>query len=398
MTLGVFAVVATATVNITIIMERIECPAQPQDAEAVQSMASSSWAACSRIETDVKENNVPAGSDPPFASLLVPGFTKFSFSEMREATNNFSKDNFIGRGAFSCVYKGRLQDGQVVAIKRFGGPESFDGNYAEKEIQLISKLEHNNIVKCLGYALDEVQTAELTLPNSRIVLAEKRHFCIVNEYMPNGDLEGINDRGGVHWSSRLQLIQGIAQGIHYLHGKNIVHMDLKPNNILLDANMNAKITDFGLSMMFIDNQTEVMSDIVVGTQGYMAPEYIMEGKVSHKLDMFSFGVILLRAIIGGMFKDGPPRGIWDYNQDDLRDTRKMTGLLDPSLFHESQLEEIKSCFKIGLACVDSDHNKRPTIDEVIRKLDKIKQNAGTPENPSSMLRRQNTLTSMGRRH
>jgi len=72
--------------------------------------------------------------------------------------------------------------------------------------------------------------------------------------------------GGVHWSSRLQLIQGIAQGIHYLHGKNIVHMDLKPNNILLDANMNAKITDFGLSMMFIDNQTEVMSDIVVGTQ------------------------------------------------------------------------------------------------------------------------------------
>ena len=83
----------------------------------------------------------------------------------------------------------------MVAIKRFGGPESFDGNYAEKEIQLISKLEHNNIVKCLGYALDEVQTAELTLPNSRIVLAEERHFCIVNEYMPNGDLEGINDRG-----------------------------------------------------------------------------------------------------------------------------------------------------------------------------------------------------------
>ena len=82
----------------------------------------------------------------------------------------------------------------------------------------------------------------------------------------------------------------------------------------------------------------------------------------------------------------------------MRDTRKMTGLLDPSLFHESQLEEIKSCFKIGLACVDSDHNKRPTIDEVVRKLDKIKQNAGTPENPSSMLRRLNTLTSMGRRH
>ena len=166
----------------------------------------------------------------------------------------------------------------------------------------------------------------------------------------------------------------------------------------------------------------------------MAPEYIMEGKVSHKLDMFSFGVILLRAIIGGMFKDGPPRGIWvsccnthhnisllpflgeqsfssardaffvlliffqDNNQDVLWDTRKMTGLLDPSLFHESQLEEIKSCFKIGLACVDSDHNKRPTIDEVVRKLDKIKQNAGTPENPSSMLRRLNTLTSMGRRH
>ena len=82
----------------------------------------------------------------------------------------------------------------------------------------------------------------------------------------------------------------------------------------------------------------------------------------------------------------------------LWDTRKMTGLLDPSLFHESQLEEIKSCFKIGLACVDSNYKKRPTIDGVVRKLDKIKQNAGTPENPSSMLRRLNTLTSMGRRH
>jgi len=238
-----------------------------------------------------------------------------------------------------------------------------------------------------------------TVFNGKRVLAEERHFCIVNEYMPNGDLERINDRGsGVHWSSRLQLIQGIAQGIHYLYGQHIVHMDLKPSNILLDANMNAKITDFGVSKMFIDKQTEVTADLLVGTRGYMAPEFIMEGKVSHKLDMFSFGVILLRAIIGGMFKDGPPRGIWDKNQDVLWDTRKMTGLLDPSLFHESQLEEIKSCFKIGLACVDSDHNKRPTIDEVIRKLDKIKQNAGTPENPSSMLRRQNTLTSMGRRH
>jgi len=209
--------------------------------------------------------------------------------------------------ATGCRSSGCLADGLVVAIKRFiSSGYAADSKYIEKEIQLISKLEHNNIVKCLGYVL-EVQNI-LTVFNGKRVLAEERHFCIVNEYMPNGDLEGIN-RGGVHWSSRLQIIQGIAQGIHYLYGQHIVHMDLKPSNILLDANMNAKITDFGVSHMLIDKQTEV-TDILAGTRGYLAPEYIMEGKVSHKLDMFSFGVILLRAIIGGMFKDGQPRGSW----------------------------------------------------------------------------------------
>ncbi|KAG2647399.1 hypothetical protein PVAP13_2KG572259 [Panicum virgatum] len=217
------------------------------------------------------------------------GFLLYEFSQMEGATNGFSIENKLGQGGFGPVYKGLLPDGLQVAVKRLG-PRSLQGLLEFKnEIQLIAKLQHRNLVKLLGCCIEG-----------------EHEKILVYEYMPNKSLDLIifDSKKGVSldWPKRLNIIDGISQGLLYLHKRSrlrVVHRDLKASNILLDNEMNPKISDFGMAKLF-GSSVESNTTRIVGTLGYIAPEYASDGVCSVKSDVFSFGVLVLEIISGMM--------------------------------------------------------------------------------------------------
>ncbi|CAM0906154.1 unnamed protein product [Alopecurus aequalis] len=216
-------------------------------------------------------------------------FTLYDFREMATATENFSEDNRLGRGGFGPVYKGMLLDGSgtEVAVKRLAAHSGQGLVEFKNEIQLIAKLQHTNLVKLVGCCVEEEEK------------------MLVYEYMPNRSLDFFifdQERGPLlDWNKRRHIIDGIAQGLLYLHKHSrvrIIHRDMKASNILLDRDLNPKISDFGMARIFGSNMTEANTNRVVGTYGYMAPEYASEGLFSVKSDVFSFGVLLLEIVSG----------------------------------------------------------------------------------------------------
>ncbi|MED6180567.1 hypothetical protein PIB30_011328 [Stylosanthes scabra] len=212
---------------------------------------------------------------------------QFDFQTMVEATNNFSVANKLGEGGFGLVYKGRLPNGEEVAIKRLSRNSQQGDIEFKNELLLVAKLQHRNLARLLGFCLE---TGERML---------------VYEFLPNKSLDYfIFDpikRLILDWDGRYKIIVGIARGLLYLHEDSqlrIIHRDLKASNILLDDNMNAKISDFGMARLFVEDQTQGNTLRVVGTLGYIAPEYASNGHFSIKSDVFSFGVLLLEIVSG----------------------------------------------------------------------------------------------------
>ncbi|XP_020190378.1 cysteine-rich receptor-like protein kinase 10 [Aegilops tauschii subsp. strangulata] len=287
-------------------------------------------------------------------------FTLFDFSEILHATHNFSKENLLGRGGFGPVYKGQLPDEMEIAVKRLASHSGQGFTEFKNEVELIAKLQHNNLVKLLGCCI------------------QGEEKVLVYEYLPNKSLDffifDANRTTLVDWKKRREIIEGIAQGLLYLHKHSrlrIIHRDLKASNILLDQDMNPKISDFGLAKIFSSNDIEGSTKRVVGTYGYMAPEYASEGIYSIKSDVFSFGVLLLEILSGkrnsGFHQYGDFLNLLGYSWQ-LWEGGGWLELLEVSIVKEIHTTEARRYVNIALMCVQESADDRPTMSEVVAML------------------------------
>ncbi|CAL5011394.1 unnamed protein product [Urochloa decumbens] len=286
---------------------------------------------------------------------------QFNVVMLRAATNNFSEENKLGEGGFGDVFKGTLYDGEEIAVKRLSQYSSQGFQELKNELVLAARLKHKNLVRLLGVSLQE----------------EK---LIVYEYMPNRSLDTfLSDpvrRQQLDWNKRFAIICGIARGLLYLHEESrlkVIHRDLKPSNVLLDADMNPKISDFGIARAFGGDQSRDITRRPVGTLGYMSPEYAYWGHVSTKSDMFSFGVIVLEMVTGrrnnSAYSDTSDSismlsHVWENWRAGL-----MVDMVDPSLGESYCPEsEVMNCIEIGLLCVQENPADRPEASAVMLML------------------------------
>ncbi|OQU85299.1 hypothetical protein SORBI_3004G212600 [Sorghum bicolor] len=297
MVLGVFATTTQLTLSLNMLVQ----PGAGAPPPAHPPRSGSRWPSSLGIEARIRHLR--------FSGLeATAGLKKFSLSELETATDHFSEENIIGRGGHSIVYKGVLDDGLMVAIKLYNPSSRIPADRLHErvhdELRLVSKLRHKNFVNFLGYclAVEEVNEDEGSEDESFRITQVSSSF-MVGEYMPNASLDriinGIGSR--LHWSSVFHIIQGIAQGVKILHDRNIVHLDLKPSNILLDSDFNPKIGDFGVARELDLGENDLSDNHFVGSMRYTAPEYYgnrrlkssTKGESLMKKDVYGFGVTLL---------------------------------------------------------------------------------------------------------
>ncbi|WJZ99558.1 hypothetical protein VitviT2T_017993 [Vitis vinifera] len=303
----------------------------------------------------------------------------FDLGSILAATNNLSDANKLGQGGFGPVYKGSFPGGQDIAVKRLSSVSGQGLEEFKNEVVLIAKLQHRNLVRLLGYCVEE---------DEKILLYE---------YMPNKSLDSfIFDRTLrflLNWEKRFDIILGIARGLLYLHQDSrlrIIHRDLKTSNILLDEEMNPKISDFGLARIFGGKQTEASTNRVVGTYGYMSPEYALDGFFSIKSDVFSFGVVVLEIISGkrntGFYQSQQALSLLGYAWR-LWQENKALDLMDQSLHETCDVAEFLRCVNVGLLCVQEDPSDRPVMSNVVFLLGSETATLPTPKQPAFTVRR-----------
>ncbi|CAL1406813.1 unnamed protein product [Linum trigynum] len=306
----------------------------------------------------------------------------FELEAILTATDNFSNANKLGQGGFGPVYKAKFPGGEEIAVKRLSRCSSQGLTEFKNEVILIAKLQHRNLVKLLGYCV------------------EGDEKILLYEYMPNKSLDsfifGKQPRSVLDWERRYNIILGIARGLLYLHQDSrlrIIHRDLKTSNILLDEEMNPKISDFGLARIFGGKETAANTNRVVGTYGYIAPEYAMDGLFSFKSDVFSFGVVVLEIISGkrntGFYQPEQSLSLlghaWNLWKED-----KALHLLDKSLNRSCNRtnEAVIKCINIGLLCVQEDPGDRPTVSNVLSMLGSSETTSlQNPKQPAFVVRR-----------
>ncbi|CAO2148435.1 unnamed protein product [Urochloa humidicola] len=292
---------------------------------------------------------------------------------LKEITNGFSDDRKLGHGAFGTVYKGFLQDGQAIAVKKLAdnSPVAPEKQF-KNEVGNLMAIQHQNIVRLVGYC-HEAQKKVIE-HNGRYILVDVVESLLCYEYAPNGNLDKLifDVSSRPDWKTCFKIIKGICQGLHFLHkemDRPIVHLDLQPANILLDENMVPKISDFGLSRLFGEEQTRINTINVVGKKGYMAPEYLYRGEISTRSDIYSLGIVIMEITTGERNslndKDMSARDFVDKVRDTWTDEHIAS---KNSFLDAGSLQEVKICIEIGLECVNIDQNKRPTIVEIVEKL------------------------------
>ncbi|XP_059435861.1 cysteine-rich receptor-like protein kinase 10 [Corylus avellana] len=298
---------------------------------------------------------------------------QFDLATIEIATNKFSDDNKLGEGGFGAVYKGVLPNGQEIAVKRLSRTSGQGKEEFKTEMILVAKLQHRNLVRLLGFCLH----GEEKILIYEFVLNKSLDYFL---YEPAS-------QGQLDWSSRYNIIGGIARGLLYLHEDSrlrIIHRDLKASNILLDGDMNAKISDFGMAKIFGVDQTQGNTSRVVGTYGYMAPEYAMHGQFSVKSDVYSFGVLILEIVSGkkvsSFYQSDGDEDLLSFAWKHWTDGTPLQ-VLDPNMGNSYSRDQVIRCLHIGVLSVQDDPTERPTMASIVLML-----NSQSVSLPSSLPR------------
>ncbi|XP_027348569.1 G-type lectin S-receptor-like serine/threonine-protein kinase At4g03230 isoform X1 [Abrus precatorius] len=316
----------------------------------------------------------------------------FHLESILDATNNFANSNKLGQGGFGPVYKGKFPGGQEIAVKRLSSCSGQGLEEFKNEVVLIAKLQHRNLVRLLGYCVegDEKMLLYEYMPNRSLdaFIFETNVMC----HAPNG----LQDRKlcvVLDWDVRFKIILGIARGLLYLHEDSrlrIIHRDLKTSNILLDEEKNPKISDFGLARIFGGKETVANTDRVVGTYGYMSPEYALDGHFSVKSDVFSFGVVVLEIISGkrntGFYQVEHELSLLGYAWHLWKEGRAME-FMDQTVCQTCNADECLKCVNVGLLCLQEDPNERPTMSNVVFMLGSESNTLPSPKEPAFVVRR-----------
>ncbi|XVE89718.1 hypothetical protein DITRI_Ditri20bG0018100 [Diplodiscus trichospermus] len=315
-------------------------------------------------------------------SMRVPpsrhrGVQVFTYKELELATDNFSEVNVIGNGGFGVVYKGVLPDGTVAAIKRLHR----DGKQGERafrmEVDLMSRLNSPYLVELLGYCADQ------------------HHRLLMFEFMPNGTLQQhlhhpSSQYRPLEWGARLRIALDSARALEFLHEHAIsavIHRDFKCSNVLLDQNLRAKVSDFGLAKMGSDKINGQISTRVLGTTGYLAPEYASTGKLTTKSDVYSYGVVLLQLLTGRVPVDikRPPgeHVLVSWALPRLTNRDKLEEMVDPAIKGQYSMKDLIQVAAIAAMCVQPEADYRPLMMDVVQSLIPLVKSFNSINSPAS---------------
>ncbi|XP_074580661.1 proline-rich receptor-like protein kinase PERK1 [Curcuma longa] len=301
---------------------------------------------------------------PPSPGMVPLGFNQssFTYDELAAATNGFSRDNLLGQGGFGYVYKGVLPNRKEVAVKQLKSGSGQGEREFQAEVEIISRVHHRHLVSLVGYCIAGPQR------------------LLVYEFVPNNTLEHhLHGKGlpTMEWQNRLKIAIGSAKGLAYLHEDchpRIIHRDIKTANILLDNKFEAMVADFGLAKLSSDTNTHV-STRVMGTFGYLAPEYASSGKLTEKSDVFSFGVMLLELVTGRR----PVDNFSDMDESLVDWARPVLGraladgnfdeLVDPKLDNKYNANEMARMVACAAASVRHSARRRPKMSQIVRALE-----------------------------
>ncbi|XP_076931375.1 G-type lectin S-receptor-like serine/threonine-protein kinase At4g03230 [Bidens hawaiensis] len=323
----------------------------------------------------VQELLDPFRSDEGDSSTI--GIPFFDFDRISASTNGFSEENKLGEGGFGPVYKGKLPGGLEVAVKRLSVHSGQGLEEFKNEVTLIAKLQHRNLVRLLGYSM------------------KGNEKMLIYEYMSNKSLDAfIFDRTQsslLDWTKRFEIILGISRGLIYLHQDSrlrIIHRDLKTSNILLDEDLNPKISDFGLAKIVNGKEVESNTKRIIGTYGYMAPEYALEGLFSIKSDVYSFGVVVLEILSGKRkhYQCEQAVSLLNYAWQLWKEGRPLD-LMEQVLLESYDPNEVLKCIIVGLLCLQEDPDDRPNMSNAVTMLTSDISTLPEPKQPAFTVRK-----------
>ncbi|KAG9141754.1 hypothetical protein Leryth_018132 [Lithospermum erythrorhizon] len=310
-------------------------------------------------------------------NLVQSSLREFSYAELRVATRNFRSDTVLGEGGFGKVYKGWLDEkgssksgsGSAIAVKKLNSESEQGFEEWQSEIQFLGNISHPNLVKLIGYCLDD------------------KELLLVYEFMPKGSLENhLFGRGStvqpLPWEIRLRVLIGAARGLLFLHSAKVIYRDFKASNILLDGSYNAKISDFGLAKLGPTASRSHVTTRVIGTYGYAAPEYVTTGHLYVKSDVYAFGVVMVEMLTGLRALDSNrPSGqhnLVDWIKPHLADRRKLKRIMDSRLEGKYPSKSALQIAQLSLTCLEKEPKMRRPMKDVLEILEQIESTNEKP--------------------